>query len=442
MDEILIVEDESSQANLIKNILEEEDYRIDVVESAEEAEESIEVNGPDLILLDLRLPGKSGLSFLESIRKKGFDIPVIMMSAYGEIEDAVKAINMGAYDFIEKPLNANRVQVTVRNCLWSSKNREELKFLKGLDVKLIGESDVIKNLRNTVDTIAESDVRVFITGPTGVGKNLVARLIHKKSSRSEESFVHVNCAALPGELIESELFGHREGSFTGANRDKKGRFETASGGTLFLDEIAEIPSHIQVKLLDFMETGEIQPVGATEKRSVDTRIIAATNRKLPEALNRNKLREDLYYRLNVVRIDIPPVREWKEDIPRLFKYFLKRFSGMDAVKIKPEVEKQLKNYHWPGNVREIRNLAEKIAVFQRQKEISARTLKLFWQKEQSNSFRIQEGLNLQEAREKFERKYILKALEKTEGSVTEAADLLKVNRSSLYKKLKKLDIEY
>lgn len=443
MKKILIVEDDYKESRLISEILDEEGYCTHTAPDVKEAEMVHEKENPHAIILDLKLPGKSGLEFLSDLRKRGDDTPVIMVSAYGEIEDAVKAIKIGAYDFIEKPLDSSRVIITLRNCLRDNGRKKELQFLKGLDDRLVGKSGVIEDLRKKIETVAREDIRILLTGPTGVGKNLVARLIHKKSHLNDKPFIHINCAALPGELIESELFGHKKGAFTGATRNKKGRFEEAEGGTLFLDEISEIPSSVQVKLLDFTETGEIQPVGGVKKKRVKTRIIAATNRKVPEAVEKGILREDLYYRLNVVHIDIPPVKEWKEDIPLLFSYFLKRLSEEDKNYVLTEDARNiLLEYRWPGNVREIRNLAEKISVFSTGEKINGEILKLFITKEKDIIMDNEEIKDLSKARGEFEKKYIKKAIEKANGNITEASKMLGVNRSSLYKKINKYDIEY
>ena len=324
MARILIVDDERFIRNTIKDILEHEKYIVDVAEDATQAFEKAKTKHYDLILTDVVMPGISGIVLLEKLKDDGFESPIMIMSAHGNIEIAVECIKKGAFDFLEKPLDLNRLLVSTRNALDKNKLVKETKTLKKKiqrNYEMIGESPCVKKLRHLIELISKTDTRVLITGDNGTGKEVVARQIYQNSPRADKPFIEVNCAAIPSELIESELFGHEKGSFTGANEMRRGYFEEADGGTIFLDEIGELPRDTQAQLLRVLQQGEFLRVGSSKIQKTDVRVVAATNMDLQHAISQNHFRLDLYYRLNTITIQIPSLRERVEDIPLLFKKF-------------------------------------------------------------------------------------------------------------------------
>ena len=367
---ILIVDDEKSIRNTLKEILEYEDHEVVLAENGEQALSVLEQGKVqiDTVFCDIKMPGIDGIEVLEKIQEMDLDAPVIMISGHGNIDTAVECIKKGAYDFIEKPLDLNRILITLRNANDKTSLVQENKKLKKKDSKvppLIGQSPAIKRIWDIIDKVAATDARVLITGPNGTGKELVARWLHEKSTRSKMPFIEVNCAAIPGELIESELFGHEKGSFTSAIRQHKGKFEQADGGTLFLDEIGDMSLAAQAKVLRVLQENKITRVGSDKDINVSVRVIAATNKDLVEEINKGTFREDLYHRLSVIIMHVPPLAERKEDIPLLAEYFMEQICseyGMSKRTISARALEELGKLNWTGNVRELRNVIERLII--------------------------------------------------------------------------------
>jgi len=443
---ILVVDDEPGIRKSLCGVLKDEGYLPSAVATGEECLEQLP-GGYELVLLDIWLTGMDGMEVLARIQEIPFaERPVVVMiSGHGNIEAAVKATKLGAFDFLEKPLTIEKVTVVAKNAL--SHRRLELENLRFREVdasrhRIIGESVPMKALRQQLALMAGTNGRVLIYGASGTGKELVAHAIHALSPRAAEPFVEVNCAAIPEELIESELFGHRKGSFTGAHEDKTGKFQKANGGSLFLDEVGDMSLKTQAKVLRALDEQRFEPVGASEAVQVDVRVIAATNKNLEEQIERGDFREDLFYRLNVIPFHVPPLRERVEDIPLLADYFLKEFTtayGRKPKELTAEAYRALEAYHWPGNVRELRNLMERIVIMNPQVRVDARHVPL--PRSPRAAERPAGGFgSLQEARASVEREYILKRLDETGGNVTRAAELLGLERSNLYRKMKALGI--
>lgn len=367
---ILIVDDEKSIRNTLKEILEYEDHQVVLAENGEQALSVLEQGKLqiDTIFCDIKMPGIDGIEVLEKIQEMDLDAPVIMISGHGNIDTAVECIKKGAYDFIEKPLDLNRILITLRNANDKTSLVQENKKLKKKDSKvppLIGQSHAITRIWDIIDKVAATDARVLITGSNGTGKELVARWLHEKSTRSKMPFIEVNCAAIPSELIESELFGHEKGSFTSAIRQHKGKFEQADGGTLFLDEIGDMSLAAQAKVLRVLQENKITRVGSDKDINVSVRVIAATNKDLVEEISKGTFREDLYHRLSVIIIHVPRLAERKEDIPLLSEYFLEQICaeyGMSKRTISPRAIEELQTLSWTGNVRELRNVIERLII--------------------------------------------------------------------------------
>ena len=447
---ILIVDDEAGIRETLGGILEDEGHTAASVETADAAAVEIERGNFDLLLLDIWLPDRDGLELLQELRAKGFDRPIIMISGHGNIDTAVKAIRLGAFDFLEKPLSLSRVVLTVQHALEQRRLAREVSSLsKRLEQAelLIGESPAMVELKEQLTVAAQSDSRILITGENGTGKELVARQIHRLSSRAQEPFVAVNCAAIPEELIESELFGHVKGAFTGASRDRRGRFEQANGGTLFLDEVGDMSLKTQAKVLRVLEEQRFERVGHTTPIDVDVRVLAATNKDLEEEIAENRFREDLYFRLAVIPLAVPPLRERREDVPILIEHFLAHYAsevGRPVKKVERPALDRLVDYAWPGNVRELRNLAERLMIMTAGAEIGVKDLPPALRGEVSDRLRklVDDDFgSLREAREAFERRYIEQRLRESEGNVSRAAKALGIERSNLYKKLRSYGIE-
>lgn len=368
MASVLIIDDEKNIRHTLKEILEYENYEVSEAKDGPEGLSLIEQNDYDVVLCDIKMPGMDGIELLEKIGETGKDVPFIMISAHGTIETAVEATKKGAYDFIQKPLDLNRLLLTLRNALDRSKLVTETKKLKKKISKgseIIGESPLILKLLEDIDKVAATDARVLITGPNGAGKELVARRLHEKSKRSGGLLVEVNCAAIPSELIESELFGHEKGSFTSAVKQRIGKFEQATGGTLFLDEIGDMNLSAQAKVLRALQENKITRVGGEKDIKVDVRVIAATNKDLKAEIAENRFREDLYHRLGVIILRVPPLAERKEDIPLLVQHFLENIAseyGTAPKKVESEAIKYLQELPWTGNVRELRNVTERLVI--------------------------------------------------------------------------------
>jgi len=352
MSKILIIDDEKSIRGTLKEILEYEKHTVDTAEDGIEGLKILEKEKYDIILCDIKMPKMDGLEVLETILSKGYDCPVVMISGHGNIETAVEALKKGAFDFIQKPLDLNRVLVTIRNAMDQSSLVEETKVLKRkinkkLSANIIGESEAIQKVTEMIDKVAPSDARVLITGPNGSGKELVARQLHEKSGRNKSPFIEVNCAAIPAELIESELFGHEKGAFTSAIKQRKGKFEQANGGTLFLDEIGDMSLSAQAKVLRALQENKVTRVGGDKDLKVNVRVLAATNKNLKEEINEKKFREDLYHRLSVILIEVPPLNDRKDDIPLLTDFFLQKVAeeyGQPVKKINEKAVAALKGY--------------------------------------------------------------------------------------------------
>ena len=445
MHSILIVDDEAGIRQSLKGVLEDEGYKVGVAESAESGLEVLEKRPYDLILLDVWLPGMDGLEMLEKLRA-GEDGPeVIMISGHGTIETAVRATKLGAFDFLEKPLSLDKTLIVVSNALEARRLRRENRDLKRQQPRsvIVGESIPMKALRQQIGLMAPTNGRVLIYGESGTGKELVARAIHDQSPRKDASFVEVNCAAIPEDLIESELFGHRKGSFAGAGSDKEGKFQKADGGTLFLDEVGDMSLKTQSKLLRTLDEQRFTPVGGDEPMTVDVRVIAATNHDLEEEINKGNFREDLFYRLNVIPFFVPPLRERLEDIPLLTRHFLRQISAAYSRQkkdITDEAVEALMRYAWPGNVRELHNVIERVVIMNpTAAKIDRKHLPPLVYRDGARRG-MGEFSTLQQARAAYERDYILKTLDQNHGNISRTAEVLGLERSHLYRKMKALAI--
>jgi two-component system nitrogen regulation response regulator NtrX len=445
---VLVVDDEPGIRKSLIGVLEDEGYAVTAVENAELALEELHKHPCDVVLMDIWLPGIDGLEALQCIQEMPFDDRpmVVMISGHGTIETAVKATKLGAFDFVEKPLTIQKITVIVKNALQQRRLELEVHRLKeehGEGPALIGQSVPVKALRQQLKLMASTNGRVLIFGESGVGKELVAQMIHAMSPRGAEPFVEVNCAAIPEDLIESELFGHRKGSFPAAHSDKTGKFEKAHGGTLFLDEVGDMSLKTQSKVLRVLEEQRFEPVGASEFIRVDVRVIAATNKNLEVEIERGNFREDLFYRLNVIPFHVPPLRERAEDIPLLAAHFLKEFTtayGRKPKELTPEAYQVLQDYHWPGNVRELKNLMERIVIMNPQVRVDARHIPLNPSRRSVFERPIDYFSSLQEVREAAEREFILKKLEEHAWNISRSAEALGMERSNLYRKMKALGI--
>jgi len=443
---ILVVDDEPGIRQSLTGVLEDEGYGVATAGSAEAALEYLATQHADAVLLDIWLPKMDGLQALERIQQLPANSrpPVIMISGHGNIETAVRATKLGAFDFLEKPLTIEKVVVTVKNAIQQRRLEQEVRELRSSRTAIIGDSVPMKALRQQLALMAATNGRVLIYGESGVGKELVAHAIHAASARGDGPFVEVNCAAIPEDLIEAELFGYRKGSFVGASDDKTGKFEKADTGTLFLDEVGDMSLRTQAKVLRALEEQRVEPLGAHEPVRVDVRVVASTNKNLEEEIERGNFREDLFYRLNVIPFAVPPLRERLEDVPQLARHFLREFTsayGRKAKELTAEAERVLCTYHWPGNVRELKNLMERIVIMHPQPAIEARHIPLSPGPSGKVAARAGDRFgSLAEVREAAERDYILKKLDDTRGNVTRAAELLGLERSNLYRKMKALGI--
>ena len=445
---ILVVDDEPGIRQSLCGVLQDEGYLAGSAESGEACLEELARQTCELIFLDVWLTGMDGMEVLARIQEMPApDRPVVVMiSGHGNIEAAVRATKLGAFDFLEKPLTIQKVSVVAKNALEHRRLLlENTRLREGAESKyrIIGESVPMKALRQQLALMSGTNGRVLIYGESGTGKELVAHTIHAMSPRANEPFVEVNCAAIPEELIESELFGHTKGSFTSAHDAKTGKFQKADGGTLFLDEVGDMSLRTQSKVLRALEEQRFEPVGAAASVQVDVRVVAATNKVLEEEIERGNFREDLFYRLNVIPFHVPPLRDRAEDIPLLADYFLHEFTrayGRKPKELTPEAYRLLREYHWPGNVRELRNLIERIVILNPQVRVDARHVPLTAPKRSVVERSVDRFGSLQELREAVEREYILKKLEEANGNVTRTAELLGLERSNLYRKMRTLGI--
>ncbi|UCH81902.1 MAG: sigma-54-dependent Fis family transcriptional regulator [Nitrospiraceae bacterium] len=440
---ILVVDDEESILDTLSGILEDEHYNVVTASSGEEAIARFPDVSPDIVLMDVWMPGIDGIETLKALKKIDNNICAIMISGHSNIDTAVHAIKLGAYDFLEKPLSLNKVLILVKRALEKQsleKENIELKNSISSQWQLIGDNSRVVELRDTISRAAVSQGRVLILGESGSGKELVARALHEGSDRSRNSFIEVNCAAIPHELIESELFGHEKGSFTGAFESKKGKFELADDGTLFLDEIGDMSLVTQAKVLRVIETQEFQKVGGSRKIKVDVRIIAATNKDLEEEIRNGNFREDLYFRLNVIPIYVPPLRERRSDIPLLADHFLTNFAiqyGQKKKNLSKNALKALMEYEWPGNVRELKNAIERYVIMNPAETIDIKEVHTAkGMKPDYSTIKT-----LRDAREHFEKDFIMNKLQDNNWNISKTAEELEIERSNLHRKIKSLGIE-
>ena len=443
---ILIVDDEKKICNILSEILKDEGYHIALSYNGTDAQAIVEEDNVDLILLDMRLPDIDGIALLKRFKEIKPDISVVMISAFGTISKAVAAIKSGADDFIEKPLETTRVLTTIKNVLEKIELRKETHRLKSeieQRYRMLGKSEEMKTVEYLIKKVAPTNATVLIQGETGTGKELTARSIHSQSNRASRPFVKVNCAAIPGELIESELFGHEKGAFTGANTQKKGQFEIANTGTLFLDEIGDMSLPAQAKVLRAIEDNQIRRIGGRKTIKIDVRIIVATNRDLKKLIEEKRFRADLYHRLNVISITMPPLRDRKEDIPILAEYFLREAcieNNRPLKVLKNSAIQFLKNQKWTGNVRELKHLMEKIAILSDNKAIYSQEIAMTMGFVNNHKSMVEKE-GLERVKDKFERDFIISVLNNTDWKIGEAAKILKIDRSSLFRKMKKYNIE-
>lgn len=449
---ILITDDEKSIRNTLREILEFENYAVLEAEEGREALEIIQSINVDLVLLDIKMKVMDGLEVLEKIKKEKSELPVIMISGHGTIKIAVEATKKGAFDFLEKPPDLNRLLISIRNGLSSSKLiRENQRIRKQLigDTEIVGSSSAMDRIRTLIDKVARSNSRILITGENGTGKELVARSIHEKSDRAVEEFVSVNCAAIPGELLESELFGHEKGAFTGAQARRTGKFELADRGTLFLDEIGDMSVEAQAKVLRVLQENELVRVGGTERVPVDVRILAATNKDLEEEIRQGNFREDLFHRLNVIPVHLPPLRERRGDIRELAVWFLEKLSQKEILfsgkQFSQDALEALIKLHWPGNIRELSNAVERLALLSTGEIISREDVEMFIHQKQSISTRldrlIDESDSFHEFKEESEKLFLLKKLTQNNWNVSATAEAIGIQRSHIYNKMNKYDID-
>lgn len=444
MKTILVVDDEKSVRDSLKMVLEFESYEVLFAEHGQEALRYLTTASIDLILLDVKMAGMDGLEVLQRVRQKRSELPVIMISGHGTIETAVEATKLGAFDFLAKPLDRDKLLVTVRNALQQAKLSEEYRQLReSVEGKwqILGESPKIKEILAVIERVAPTDVRVLITGENGSGKELVARALQRYSKRSSKPFVEVNCAAIPSELIESELFGHEKGSFTGATAQRIGKFEQADGGTLFLDEIGDMSFRAQAKVLRALEEGTIERVGGNKLISVDVRVIAATNKNLEEEIKKGNFRDDLYHRLRVIPIHVPPIRERREDIPILIRSFIDDVctrNGMARKTVTDEALKRLSALEWRGNVREVRNTVERLVILSPGTTIDVSLLEVGVQGGHGEFEDILgQGGTFQEFKERAEAAFVRRQLEQHKWNISKTAEALDIQRSHLYTKMKR-----
>ena len=440
---ILVIDDEPGIRETLCAVLEDEGYLAEAAADGADGLARLAESPFDCVLLDVWMQGLDGMEVLNRIqeRPEAERPAVVMISGHATIETAVRATKMGAFDFLEKPLTIEKVVVVVKNSIEQRRMAMELGRLGEPSTRypIIGESVPMKAVRQQLALMAATNGRVLIYGESGTGKELVAHAIHALSPRAKEAFVEVNCAAIPEDLIESELFGHRRGAFAGASEDKTGKIQKADGGTLFLDEVGDMSLRTQAKLLRVLDEQRVEPVGALESVRVDCRVVAATNKQLEQEIDRGNFREDLFYRLNVIPFNVPALRDRVEDIPLLARHFLHEFTsayGRKAKEFAPDALALLEDYPWPGNVRELRNLIERIVIMNPQMRIDARHVPL----PVSRRAPAETFSSLQEVREAAEREYIFKKLEETKGNVSRTAELLGLERSHLYRKMKALGI--
>jgi two-component system nitrogen regulation response regulator NtrX len=444
MKTVLVVDDEKSVRDSLKMILEYERYDVLFAENGDQALRAAQGSQVDAVLLDVKMAGMDGIEVLQRLREMKPELPVIMISGHGTIETAVEATKLGGFDFLPKPLDRDKLLVTIRNALNQARLAQEKQRLEEVvegKRHILGESLRIKEVLEVIDRVAPTDARVLITGENGTGKELVARAIHRKSKRTDKPFVEVNCAAIPAELIESELFGHEKGSFTGATGQRIGKFEQADGGTLFLDEIGDMSLAAQAKVLRALEEGKVERVGGNKLIPVDVRVIAATNKDIEAEIKKGNFRDDLYHRLNVIPIRVAPLRERREDIPVLVKAFIEDVcarNGLAKKTISDHTLLELAKRDWPGNVRELRNAVERMVILSPGPQVDLRVLDSFGTaaKNESGDFVNLSG-TFQEFKERSEAAFIKRQLELHRWNISKTAEALDIQRSHLYTKMKR-----
>jgi len=452
MDKILVLDDERSLCELLKVVFQKEGYEVLTTPSAKKAIEIAQGDDIDVVVSDIKLPEMNGLEVLKRLRKIKPELPVLMITAYGTIKEAVEALKMGAYDYIIKPFDVEELKVIVAKALETKRLQDEnVRLRKELKDKyslesMIGKSKKMQEIYSLIEKIAPTETTVLIQGESGTGKEMAARAIHYLSLRREKPFVTINCGALPESLLESELFGHVKGAFTDAVTDKKGMFEVADKGTLFLDEVGEMSPITQVKLLRTLQERKIRRVGGTEEIPIDVRIISATNQDLKKKIKEGFFREDLYYRLNVLSLEMPPLRERKEDIPLLVNHFLQKYCqklGRGMKRVAPEVYNIFESYPWPGNIRELENVIERVVAIEERETITTSCLpkELLQPEKREIELEIKPGFKLNETIEAITRDYVQKALEMSRGKLKEAAELLGVNYRSIRYLVDKFDLK-
>ncbi|MFZ5898961.1 MAG: sigma-54-dependent transcriptional regulator [Bacillota bacterium] len=444
---ILIIDDEEHMCWALSKAMQQEGYRVTTATSGRGGLDKLHQHGASLMIVDLKIPDMSGLDVLKAVKESYPKLPVIIITAHGTIQTAIEAMKAGASDYITKPFDLDELKIVVKKTLQVSRLLTEVSFLRSELTKsrgeMIGKSPAFQQVRLLVERVAPTDATVLLTGESGTGKEVAAVAIHQRSNRADGPFVAVNCAALPEQLLESELFGHERGAFTGANARRLGRFQLAHKGTIFLDEIGEMSPSMQAKLLRVLQDQTFERVGGTETFKVDTRIIAATNRNLEEAVKTGRFREDLYYRLNVVQIHLPPLRERKTDIPLLAQHFVTRFRSIYVSGVISEAAmKLLEDYHWPGNIRELQNVIERALILAQGEPIAPEHLPKELQRRETSTGPLKleipdEGISLEEV----EKLLIMKALEKSNGNQTKAAALLKITRATLLYRMQKFGLQ-
>lgn len=446
MTSILIIDDEPGIRDTLRAVLEDEGFAVETAASGEAGLKAAKQQSFACILLDIWLgKGIDGLETLQKLREEGNESPVVMISGHGNIETAVRSTKLGAFDFIEKPLSLDRTILTVKNAIRQrelERANEQLQKAIADEYVMVGESIAMRALRKQISIVAPSDGRVLISGESGTGKELVARAIHSQSKRKGAPFVEINSAAIPEELVESELFGHAKGAFSGAMTAKKGKFEVADGATLFLDEIGDMSARVQAKMLRVLEEQRFEPVGSNTPVKVDVRVISATNKRLEELIDNGNFRHDLFYRLNVIPFQVPPLRERLEDVPALIDHFNQRFSADNGQKVKiftSEAVERLQHHSWPGNVRELRNTIERVIIMTTKQKVGVEDLPElgFSDDRPASSFRFP---SFKAATDAYQREYILHKLAEHDGNVTKAAEEMGVDRSHLYRRMRNLGI--
>jgi two-component system nitrogen regulation response regulator NtrX len=443
--QVLLVDDEANIRRMLAALLRQEGFTVAEAPNGNAALLQLDDVDPDVVLLDLLMPpGPDGLETLTRMRERGRGTPVIMMSGKAQLADAVRAVKLGAFQFLEKPLTPESVLVTVRAALELNRARAENRALHaelGRRSALVGESAAMQDVRGLIDRVAPTEARVLLTGESGTGKELAAAAVHGASRRAGRPFVTVNCAAIPRDLVESEMFGHERGAFTGATERRLGRFELAHTGTLFLDEIGDLSADAQAKLLRTLETGEIQRLGAEGSQRVDVRIIAATNQRLEESVAEGAFREDLFFRLNVVPIRLPPLRERLADLPALVAHLAERVRPRQGLVFTPEALAALARYAWPGNVRELANLVERLGILSGP-TVGADAVREVLRSGPEPAATVLPEQPLSDALDEYERGLIRTALRQAQGSVAEAARLLRTDRANLYRRMRRLGLDW